>query len=76
MSKCKKYVKGGGINPFWVMEQMGKYDEDKSDYGNNGMNLNININIGDLHINGSFEYDKKKPNNNKILAIKKVSEDS
>lgn len=76
MSKCKKYVKGGGINPFWVMEQMGKYDEDKSDYGNNGMNLNININIGDLHINGSFEYDKKKPNSNKNLAIKKVSEDS
>ena len=75
MSKCKKYVKGGGINPFWVMEQMGKYDEDKSDYGNNGMNLNININIGDLHINGSFGYDNEKPNDKK-LAIKRVSKHS
>ena len=32
MSKCKKYVKGGGINPFWVMEQMGKYDENNALY--------------------------------------------
>ena len=32
MSKCKKYVKGGGINPFWVMEQQGKYDKPSNDF--------------------------------------------
>ena len=56
MSKCKKYVKGGGINPFWVMEQMGKYDNKETD-SENSINFNINIDIGNFHINGTFGYE-------------------
>ena len=74
MSKCKKYVKGGGINPFWVMEQMGKYDNKESN-SKNSINFNINIDIGNFHINGTFGYDNEKPNDKK-LAIKRVSKHS
>lgn len=74
MSKCKKYVKGGGINPFWVMEQMGKYDNKETD-SKNSINFNINIDIGDFHINGTFGYGNEKPNDKK-LAIKRVSKHS
>ena len=60
MSKCKKYVKGGGINPFWLMDQMEEHERKK--YGitngassststsNNSININININIGDCDL--------------------------
>ena len=77
MSKCKKYVKGGGINPFWVMEQQGKYDDIPSNTkGGSNANINININIGDFHFDGGFEFGKRNPQNDLKMAIKKVTKDS
>lgn len=72
MSKCKKYVKGGGINPFWVMEQQGKYDTPS----NNKTSINIDINIGGFHFDGGFNFTKNDPQNDLEIAIKKVTKDS
>ena len=44
------------------------YDASKYTY------TGVNVKPGDYYV--KFEYDKKKPNSNKNLAIKKVSEDS
>lgn len=76
MSKCNEYIKGGGVNPFWVMDRMEERHKEKygNDYGSD-TSINININIGDLHIDGSFS-NKKKPETYTDLVIKKVSKDS
>ena len=76
MSKCKKYVKGGGINPFWVMEQQGKYDKPSNDFNGSSAAINININIGDFHLDGGFNFDKKNPQNDLEMDIRKVTKDS
>lgn len=71
MSKCKKYVTGGSINPFWIAEQQEKNNDCD-------VSVSININIGNDHDNyleGMFQFLKRHKNDTPDdleLAIKVV----
>ena len=67
MSKYKKYVTGGGVNPFWILEHLEKSEARKccnssrNDNKNSGINVSININFGSDGLNGSVNFSKSKP---------------
>ena len=79
MSKYKKYVTGGGVNPFWILEQLEKsearkYCNSSRNDNNSGINVSININFGSDGLNGSVNFSKSKPDSNLEMAIKRTDE--
>ncbi len=71
MSKFKKYIKGGSINPFWVREQMGEFD-DNNNSCNTSSNISISISISTGNdYDQQFEFLKEHSNSPEDLALAK-----
>ena len=73
MSKYKKYTTGGGVNPFWILEQQ-KKNRTGSYSNSSSINVSININFGSDGLNGSVNFSKSKPDSNLEMAIKRTDE--
>ena len=64
---------GSGNN---LDKTIAKYDKPSNDFNGSSAAINININIGDFHLDGGFNFDKKNPQNDLEMAIRKVTKDS
>ena len=65
MSKNKKYVNGGSINPFWITEQQQKRlkDNDVS------ISINLGINNDDDFLEAAFQFLKRHNNSPEDLEL-------
>ena len=74
MSKYKKYVNGGSINPFWITEQQQKRlkDNDVS------ISINLGINNDDDFLEAAFQFLKRHKDSpdDLELAIKVIKANS
>ena len=74
MSRNKKYVNGGSINPFWITEQQQKRlkDNDVS------ISINLGINNDDDFLEAAFQFLKRHNNSPEDLelAIKVIEANS
>lgn len=75
MSKYKKYVNGGSINPFWITEQEEKRLKDSS------ISVSINLGIGnedDNFLEAAFQFLKRHKDSpdDLELAIKVIKANS
>lgn len=77
MSKYKKYVNGGSINPFWIAEQERKFKEAEC---NRDISISANLDIGDddNFLEAAFQFLKRHNDSPEDLelAIKVIKANS
>lgn len=77
MSKYKKYVNGGSINPFWIAEQERKFKEAEC---NRDISISVNSDIGDddNFLEAAFQFLKRHNDSPEDLelAIKVIKANS
>lgn len=77
MSKYKKYVNGGSINPFWIAEQERKFKDAEC---NRDISISVNLDIGDDYnfLEAAFQFLKRHNDSPEDLelAIKVIKANS
>ena len=76
MSKYKKYVNGGSINPFWIAEQERKFKE--AECNRDISSVNLDIGDDDNFLEAAFQFLKRHNDSPEDLelAIKVIKANS